>query len=236
MYKYEMHLHTSVGSKCASATVEEQLDYYKALGYTGVCITEHFVNSNTTIPFNLDWEEKINLYCKAYEIGKEYGKKIGLDVFFGFEASFNHYSDILVYGIDKEWLLKHPHCDELKLTSFCDLMRKDGGFTVHAHPFREAVYIQYISLAPRKVDAVEVYNAQRSDFENMLAEQYADNYGLLKSCGSDNHNRAESLTALCIKDKAESIDDIISAIKNKDAIIERYTVEKKDGSYITTLK
>ena len=35
MYKYETHMHTFPVSRCARATVEESVAYYKALGYDG---------------------------------------------------------------------------------------------------------------------------------------------------------------------------------------------------------
>ena len=44
-----------------------------------------------------------------------------------------------------------------------------------------------IRLMPRDVDGVEIYNACRTEFENAMAKQYAGNYGLFCSAGSDNH-------------------------------------------------
>lgn len=44
-YRYEMHLHTAEGSRCADRTVEEQLTLYRDLGYAGVCLTDHDILS-----------------------------------------------------------------------------------------------------------------------------------------------------------------------------------------------
>src|SRR5690606_30738330 len=96
-------------------------------------------------------------------------------------------TDILTYGLGKEWLLAHPEVWELSINDYCDLAWESGAFLVHAHPFREAAYIDMIRLFPRKVDGVEVLNAMRNDFENERANEYADNYGLLKVAASDNH-------------------------------------------------
>ena len=52
----------------------------------------------------------------------------------------------------------------------------------------EDFYIPRIQLMPRAVDAVEIINANRKDFENELAAQYAKNYGLPAIAGSDNHH------------------------------------------------
>lgn len=64
---------------------------------------------------------------------------------------------------------------------------EEGALVIHAHPFREASYIDHIRLFPRCVHGTEIYNACRKEFENRLAAQYAENYGLLPFAGSDNH-------------------------------------------------
>ncbi len=46
MYKYETHLHTFPVSRCAQKSVRENLEVYKALGFDGVFITNHFLNGN----------------------------------------------------------------------------------------------------------------------------------------------------------------------------------------------
>jgi predicted metal-dependent phosphoesterase TrpH len=62
-----------------------------------------------------------------------------------------------------------------------------GALVLQAHPFRESGHIDHIRLFPRSVHGVEIINSSRPDFENDLARQYADNYGLLYFAGSDNH-------------------------------------------------
>ena len=52
------------------------------------------------------------------------------------------------------------------------IVRENGGYIVHAHPFREkanAYSIDMIRLMPRDVDAVETYNAHSTDFQNSMA-------------------------------------------------------------------
>ncbi len=78
------------------------------------------------------------------------------------------------------------------------IVRENGGYIVHAHPFREkanAYRIDMIRLMPRDVDAVETYNAHSSDFQNSMAEKYADAYKLPKLCGSDNHTGVQGVFA-----------------------------------------
>ena len=99
MYRYETHLHTRYGSACATATGREQAINYKKAGYTGIMITDHFFRGNTCISHRLPWEERIDMFCRGYEEAKMVGDKIGLQVFFGWEETYEG-QDFLVYGLD----------------------------------------------------------------------------------------------------------------------------------------
>lgn len=213
MYKYETHAHTAEVSKCASIPAVELVRFYKQMGYGGLFITDHFLNGNTTVPQQLPWKERVERYCEGYEKAYEEGKRIGLDVFFGWEYSYLG-TDFLTYGLDKAWLLNHPDLLELSVKEYCSLVRSEGGFIVHAHPFREDHYIEFIRLNPRDVDAVEVINACRKSFENKLADEYADNYGLLKTAGSDNHwGKMKGYSGIQLDRRLQDVEDMIQAIK-----------------------
>ncbi|NLM96033.1 MAG: histidinol phosphatase [Halanaerobiaceae bacterium] len=219
LYKYETHAHTSEVSLCSKISAVELVRFYKELGFSGIFITDHFLNGNTTVPGGLSWEESIELFCRGYENAYEEGKRIGIDVFFGWEYTFRG-TDLLTYGLDKDWLLQNPGLLDLHINQYCDLVHRDGGFIVHAHPFREADYIDLIRLLPRKIDAVEVMNACRTDFENDCADKYADMYGLLKFAGTDNHRGfLDRLSGIQLKRSLEDIGDMIEAVKNKEAEI-----------------
>ena len=96
-------------------------------------------------------------------------------------------TDFLVYGLSKQWYLDHPEIMEMKKSEELKYLMENGALVIHAHPYREAGYIDHIRLFPRCVDGVEVFNACRSELENKMADIYADNYGLIKFAGSDNH-------------------------------------------------
>lgn len=185
-YRYETHMHTAEGSRCARAFAEEQVRFYKEQGYSGICITDHFLGGNTTVPAELNWKKKIEMFCEGWEKAKELGDKLGLQVFFGWEFA-NEGTDFLTYGLDKAWLLENDNIDKMSISNYLEYVRRQGAFVAHAHPFREDFYIPRIQLMPRQVDAVEIINANRKDFENELAAQYAKNYGLPALAGSDNH-------------------------------------------------
>jgi predicted metal-dependent phosphoesterase TrpH len=202
------------------------MDFYKKAGYDGVVITDHFLGGSNIINKDIPWEEKVYFMERGYKNALERGKEIGLDVFYGWEFSF-HGTDLLCYGLDTDWLLKNPECDKLTLNEYCDIAHESGGFIVHAHPFREAHYIDMIRLLPRKVDGVEIINACRTDFENKLAKEYAENYGLLKICGSDNHRGIQSRLAVFeLEKRAESIFDIIDAVKEEKHKISLYSTDE----------
>ncbi len=223
MFKYEMHCHTAETSACARTSAADMVDFYKGLGYTGLVITDHFLNGNTVVPRDLPWRERVERFVEGYRKAKARGDEIGLDVFFGWEFTFGFGSDFLTYGLDESWLLAHPDCDKLHINEFCDLAHESGGYVVHAHPFREAGYIDVIRLTPRKVDAVETINACRTEFENRMADIYAENYGLPKSCGTDNHHGPlPCYAALELDFRAKSLGEIIDAIRAGKHTIKLY--------------
>lgn len=189
MFRYETHLHTKEGSACSSAPADEMAKAHKAAGYDGIFVTNHFFNGNTSVPADLPWEERVDRYCEGYEIAKKTGGEIGLKVFFGIEWCVYN-ADLLIYGIDKEWIKKNEqllmHTDERVL--FREL-HNIGAFIVHAHPFRYDPYIHHITLYPKDIDAVEAINASHRDpMYNQRAALYADMYGLPKTGGSDSHH------------------------------------------------
>ncbi len=192
-YKYETHMHTSQGSACGNSTGAEMARAHKAAGYTGIFVTDHFFNGNCAVDRSLPWEEKVEMFCKGYEEAKAEGDKIGLDVFFGFEYCYEA-ADFLVYNLDKEWLKAHPDIDKWEPRKAFEIMRAEGGFIIHAHPFRERNYINHIHLFPRDIDGVEIKNAgQKSDpLMDKRAELYAMMYELPTTSGSDGHH-ADSL-------------------------------------------
>ena len=186
MYLYETHCHTAPVSKCARATVRQTLEFYKSQGYRGVFITNHFIDGNVNADKNATYKELLDFYFSDYKEGKMLEKEIGIDVFLGVETSYRG-TDFLIYGLSVDWWYAHPEIMEMKKSEQLAFMREEGALVIHAHPFREAKYIDHIRLFPRAVDGVEIFNACRTDFENEMAKRYADNYGLLYFGGTDNH-------------------------------------------------
>ncbi|MCM1166302.1 MAG: PHP domain-containing protein [Lachnospiraceae bacterium] len=221
MYKYEPHLHTSEGSGCASTCGADMAKAHKEAGYDGIFITDHFFNGNSAVPRDLPWEDRIELYCKGYEHALEAGSELGLQVFFGVEFTVQG-ADFLLYGIDKKWLLEH----EFYLTvgderALFRLVHDDGGFIVHAHPFRDYPYIPHISLYPHDVDAVEWINASHgkdSEF-NKNAKLYAEMYMLPVTGGSDTHSADRMFGGgILVPEKINCPEDYLRQLRNGSVV------------------
>lgn len=215
MYKYETHLHTYPVSKCGKASVKETVEFYKSLGYDGIFITNHFLDGNVNIDRNLPYEEKIDFYFSDYEEGVKIGKELGLKVFLGVELAYKG-TDFLVYGLSKEWFLQHPEILDMKKSDELKLMMDSGALVIHAHPYREASYIDHIRLFPRCVNGVETLNASRKKEENEMAELYRKHYGLLDFAGSDNHaaGKATHLAGMQSETEIISEEDFVNKVKN----------------------
>lgn len=190
IYLYETHLHTYPVSACARASVRESLEFYKSAGYAGVFITNHFLDGNVNIEKSRPYEERLRFYFSDYEEALAIGREIGIDVFLGVEMS-DWGTDFLIYGLDSQWYFAHPEIEGMDRVEQLKLLASEGALIVHAHPFRG---YDCMKLFPKHVHGAEVYNACRTDFENAMAKQYADNYNLLHFAGTDNHNAGRQIT------------------------------------------
>jgi hypothetical protein len=232
-----MHCHTCIASKCGHFTPEELVKTYHTQGFTGVIVTEHFFNGNCAVDNSLPWAERVEAYCRAYELVKEEGDKVGLDVFFGFEYSATNATfcggkipqsdyrnsvngtDFIILGLDKDWLLsKTEDILNLSVNDFLKMARTEGGFVIQAHPFRLArSYMDHISLFPEYTDAVETLNSSPNTMgrANKLAAAYAKQYNFYRTAGSDAHgNDREYFAVLKTKDKAKTVNDLVRSIKD----------------------
>jgi hypothetical protein len=212
-FHYETHLHTTEASACAHVSGKEQARRYKASGYDGIIVTDHFFNGNTCIPTDLPWEKRVDLFCLGYESAREEGERIGLSVFFGWEARFGS-TEFLIYGLDKQWLKNNPEIMSWSVEEQYQRVHEAGGLVVHAHPFREASYIKEIRLFPDAVDAVEAINIGNTnkDFDDKAAE-YARQHGLLMTAGTDSHGIEHKRSGVAFGHRLKGINDFITSIK-----------------------
>lgn len=214
LYLYETHLHTAEASACAILTGEQQARLYKEAGYAGIIVTDHFFNGNTAVPRDLPWEERVDLFCRGYENAKKEGDKIGLSVFFGWEANYKG-TEFLIYGLDHEWMRNHPDMPNWSVEEQYRRIHEAGGYVVHAHPFRVRPYIKEIRLFPESVDAVEIYNVgNRSTESDRMAADYAKKHNLPGTAGTDAHGFEPERSGLAFYEPLKDIRDFIENIKS----------------------
>ncbi|MDR2073468.1 MAG: PHP domain-containing protein [Spirochaetaceae bacterium] len=215
-FLYETHLHTRQASACAVSRGAEYVPRYLDLGFTGIMVTDHFFNSNTAQDRLLPWAEWVRGFCSGYEDARNEGARRGLDVFFGWEETFDG-DDYLVYGLDGEWLLEHPEIVRWTREEQFREVHRAGGCVVHAHPFRQHDYIDAVHLAPYLIDAVEAANAgnHRALYDAQACE-YARVLGLPAVAGSDIHSAAdlenEEPYGIELEKKLSSIADYVALI------------------------
>ena len=234
-YLYETHMHTSQGSRCASSTGGEMARAAKEYGYTGVFITDHNWGGNTAVDRELEWEKWMDSYCEGYLYAKRVGDEIGLQVFWGMEATFNG-TDFLIYGLSPEWFKAHPKVREVDVEELYNIVHEAGGMMIHAHPYREEAYIPEIRLFPDSVDGVEGINATHSGSRSTghvnpeydtCAIAYATKHNLPMTAGSDIHSVNLLGGGMAFKKKFDSINDYVKAILNG----EDYILTNGDNCY-----
>jgi len=219
MFLYETHMHTSQVSKCGTATPQEQVRAYKARGYTGVIVTDHFLNGHAHQPGKMSHQKLMEFFMSGYDMAKNEGDKIGLDVFFGWEYAVDGH-DFLTYGLGLDFLIKHPEMlRTMPIDAYSKAVREAGGYLCQAHPFREAVWIENPGAVDASLlDGIEVYNASDQKHTNQKAYDFAKKHHLAMQSGSDSHSEhLDIVSGICLNEKAQSIHDIIHAIKSHQA-------------------
>lgn len=213
-FLYETHMHTSEGSKCATSTAAQQVRAYKERGYTGIIITDHFINGYCTCPRDLSWADKMQYVVKGHTAAKREGDRCGLDVFLGWEFSYRG-ADFLTYGLGLDFLIAHPNIDKMPPEEYSKTVRKNGGYIAQAHPYRMASYINNPAPYDASIlDGIEVFNSSDPSENNKKTMRFAKKHNLPIQAGTDSHSVHVGFSSgIVLNKKAESIDDIITAIK-----------------------
>ena len=222
LYKYETHFHTSYASACARARGSEYMGLYRSLGYDGILVTEHFWRGNCAVDRHLPWDKFVEQFCRGYEETRAAGQRMGIDVFFGWEETFDG-DDYLVYGLDKEWLLKHPEARSWTRREQLEQVHHYGGCVVQAHPFRDRDYIPAIHLGLAFADAIEAGNAGNDPAFDVQAHAWARKRGIKMTAGSDIHSplqyQQKEMMGVGLRQKLHSIHDWVEAIRGDAPVI-----------------
>jgi len=225
-YRYELHAHTKEGSICSSLPIKEMMALYHEMGYSGVCITDHF-SGGTPLPNETPWVERVMFYDNVYQEARKEGEKLGLSVFFGIEyapiaeagrflmPSREGRTDFLILGLTTKWLLENEVAFRGMAITQLRKMREAEAIVIHAHPFLDT---EQLRLIPGCTDAVEVFNAAVSDFGNEAAKSYAQTYGFREVAGSDIHSSNRKVFAgVETEQPCATLDELIMAIIGRRA-------------------
>ena len=184
----QLHLHTAESSRCARVGGADMARACKEAGYDLIVVTDHFFNANTTVPYDLAWDEQVRMLFAGYRAAREMGEKIGLTVLAGWET-YTDGPEYLTYGLGEDFLIKNRDIALLPKAQYLRRVHAAGAFVTHAHPFREASYIPRFEPDPYGLDAVEAFNGRHMDpsFDEK-ARAFAARYKLPGVAGADAHN------------------------------------------------
>jgi len=235
MFKYELHLHSSQGSKCGHSEGKEYVDFYMDMGYAGAVVTDHFFHGNTRPDRALPWAEYMEEYLSGYYDMKEAAEGKDFQVFFGVEERFDTCDEYLIYGLEPEWFIAHPELRELERIEYLTLAKESGAFIIQAHPYRYRDYYakyDHFTIASSLVDAYEVFNSCNPPEHNKLALMLAEKEGKIMLGGSDRHkaeNYIDVHGGIVIPNKVYSMAELICAIKSGSAqVLGIETLEEVD--------
>lgn len=216
-YLWETHLHTSETSRCGKATAESMIRIYHIKGYSGIIVTDHFLNDSCTAPYNDSWQRRIDYMLKGYLAAKEAGKTYGITVLLGWEHT-DQGSDYLTYGLTEEFLRDQKNLCDMPLELYAHRVHGAGGFLSQAHPYRESWYLPVL-VAKRwdLVDAIEVVNGSHRGKEMIWDEKalaLAKVHCLLQTAGSDAHNATGAASAaMRFSTPLESTEEFLAALR-----------------------
>lgn len=190
LYRYETHCHGSGCSKCAHSTAQELVHAYKAAGYAGLVLTDHFIHGNTCVDSSLPWEERMQCYYNAYWDAKAEGEKLDFDVIFGIEHAYGGGQEVLVYGIDLPFLLNRRQIETASLEEFSRMVHHHGGMLIQAHPYRYGGW--EVPVRPDLIDGIEIFNAGNEPLKNRMALRKAQESHCIQTSGADTHAASEA--------------------------------------------
>ncbi len=213
MYKYDLHVHTSEVSSCGRLSAEETVRRYIDAGYSGICITDHYIpsffNGRTGA-----WCDMANAFLEGWRKAKEAAAG-RIDVILGAELRFGrryNANDYLVYGLTEEIIYAYPELCKLSVPEFSRIAKKHNLLLIQAHPMRDNMERVHLDL----LDGMEVYNAHpEQNSRNESAARLARGHDYILTSGSDCHaaghvGRGGIITDVRIKNSTELCDILLS--------------------------
>lgn len=213
-YWTELHMHTKESSSCANIPAKQIVEEYKKKGYSTIVITDHCSKSKMDRLGDISWREKIDYVYTGYDIAKQYGNELGMNILLGVEITLQITdSDYLIYGIDKEFLYKNERIYEYTLEKLYEVCRNNGYLLVQAHPFRDD-----IQLAPLEyIDGIEVFNGCQDEVSrNDKALEYGKSTNKILTSGSDCHELKDlAQGGIITREAISEIKQLVEVLKSR---------------------
>lgn len=200
----DTHLHESKYSLDSFVSLEEIVDQARQMGLDGICITDHESN-------------------EIKEEARRLSQKMGFLIITGAEV-LTWQGDVTVFG------LEHIPQERLHAPELLDMVVKEGGVAVSAHPFRQNNRGMGQAIREMKLlGGVEAFNGNTEYQHNMDAYLLAQELGLPCLGGSDAHARHEvGRYATVFPDGIRDEKDLIQAIYAREV----YPVTYMEGQYL----
>lgn len=216
-YKIELHAHSSESSRCGSVKAAEVVKRYYEAGYKALVITDHYYARFFDKISNLSWDKQLKKYLSGYKAAQKAAQTLDFNVFLGIEIKFNNDpNEYLVYGLNEDFLKKHPNLHHLSLEEFRTLTvdQKQKILIFQAHPFRPGM----APAADQLLDGLEVYNGnQRHNSHNEQAFIYAKEHNLKMISASDFHEYEDlAKGGIIINSVLESQSDLVNILNSNN--------------------
>lgn len=220
LYRYETHCHGSQCSACASSTTQELVRAYKAAGYTGMVLTDHFIFGNTAVNRRLPWDDQMMAFHRAYLDAKEAAEGLDFDVIFGIEHAYGDGKEVLIYGVEIDFFLENPDIPRISLDELTARIHHRGGIVIQAHPYRNRWYVN-MDVEPRRdlVDGIEVYNACNKPGEDLPALKLAQEKDYIVISGGDIHRWDDDRlgkAGIALPRRVRNAKEFAEALKNRE--------------------
>lgn len=218
MKKVELHMHTAPASACAKVDTETAVKRYKAHGYDGVMLTNHYSDACCQVK-GISREEWLDLYikelhkfdkiCADNEMTGYWGAEVSLFAPYSqvmtnkYDMDFlkRNYADYLLIGVDEKFLRETPYICDLDQKDLYALCHEYGILLIQAHPFRAC---QGHTLKDvNYLDGVEINTAMSHmilrgevSHEREILE-IAKKHNLIVTVGGDTHSDRADYEMLC---------------------------------------
>ena len=184
LYKTELHCHSKDASPCGTQSAEQLVEIYQKAGYDTVVLTNHYSHLVYCHYGCKNIDEYVDIFMRGFENMKKAAEG-KLTVLLAMELRMKDTpNDYLCFGVDEDYLRNNPNIFDLTYQEFFSVCEQKGWLFVQAHPFRHGITV----VNPAYLHGMEVYNGHIGHpARNFIAEQWANEYGLIKTSGTDMH-------------------------------------------------